>query len=242
MAEIRFQCPVCASHLRMGAEITEVTTETETKERDGLAEEKENVDSFDLATLPAFPCVAILGKRASGKSELIKDLVKRLPFDEIHVFDGLQQNPPPASKFTAVFKEVTIRQQNKATSGERGRVVFVFDNCCQEKSLLTSPELSDLFMNGRHLGIAVIFAKQYWGALPPVLRTNLDAVFIFRQYNAESLSKIYRTFNSMRDEKEFKHYFAVATENYGAYVYQMNTNPPRHSQYRVVTNDVEFKK
>jgi len=81
-----------------------------------------------------------------------------------------------------------------------------------------------LFLNGRHWKVMLIITMQYPLGIPPILRTNIDYVFIFRDNIMRNRRIIWENYASMFPTLEsFCMIMDQTTENYECLVINNNS-------------------
>ena len=166
---------------------------------------------FNLSKISDEAVVAFIGKRKSGKSYCLRDLLHA----NMDIPAGIVISPTEApNPFFADFlpeysimpefnrniiKKVLDRQkQIIAISKERDnvdpRAFIVLDDCLADNAWTKTSEIRALFMNGRHYRIFFILTMQYPLGIPPNLRTNIDYSIIFKDPNVNNRKRIYENF------------------------------------------------
>lgn len=169
---------------------------------------------FDLRKITDDCVVVLIGKRNTGKSVVLKDILyskQDFPFgfavsmsEEAKPFFG---NFMPNS---LVFNEYdnkivdslkkrqkTILQKMQKMNEELKRKIdsrafLVLDDCLADaKSWKNSTQIREMFMNGRHYDIMFMLTLQYPKGITPNLRSNVDFVVITRGYGENLLRSIY---------------------------------------------------
>eukprot|EP00873_Tetraselmis_striata_P011881 jgi/Tetstr1/432145/TSEL_021602.t1 len=77
------------------------------------------------------------------------------------------------------------------------RMVFIMDDCLFDDRWVRDVNIRSIFMNGRHMKIMFIFTMQYPLGVPPVLRANIDYVFILREHIVSNRNRIYDNYCGM---------------------------------------------
>lgn len=166
-------------------------------------------------TKPSGPTIVLLGKRNTGKSFLVRDILfhhQDVPVGT--VISGTEDvNPfysnmvPKAfihNEYSSYFIENLMKRQKhilnqiaveNATTGHTktdGRAFVILDDCAFDRKVWTKDKLIQyIFMNGRHMKIMLMITMQYPMGLTPELRTNIDFVFILRNVVMTERKKIY---------------------------------------------------
>jgi len=133
--------------------------------------------------------VNICAKRNSGKSELVKYLVKQEmnAFDKIFVFSSTEpmnkfyQKYIPKNNIFSEFSEQWLERLYKRMTELKDQdknynVLIIFDDVNDD--LHESKMIKKLYTTGRHLNLACIVICQYVNQLPPICRTNCDYMLI----------------------------------------------------------------
>jgi energy-coupling factor transporter ATP-binding protein EcfA2 len=194
---------------------------------------KLNIRRFDPSTIAPDAVVLLVGKRGTGKSTLLKDLMYHMR----HKLDfGLAMSPteectndlgsylPPSciySDFAGDKVDALLEEQRKAIKRGSGRRVFLLlDDCMYDKKILRGINVRNLFMNGRHRHIFFINCQQYVMDMPPDLRSQVDYVFVMRdniRANKEKLWKFF--FGVFPSFADFNTVMDNCTQNFECLVY-----------------------
>lgn len=183
------------------------------------------------------PVIACIGKRGSGKSEVIRTLLyhnRDIPSGV--VFSGTEMGNSFYKSFvpglfiynrfdSAVLRKIINRQKTKIMESGGKRLpqhdffVILDDIMYDCRTVSKDLGIREIFTNGRHLGIFLIIAVQYVMDLSISLRSNIDLVFCMKENNMLNLEKIYKGFFGVFETKNlFVQVFNRLTENYGAIV------------------------
>tara|TARA_Y100000310_G_scaffold300606_1_gene336419 strand:+ start:436 stop:1197 length:762 start_codon:yes stop_codon:yes gene_type:complete len=172
-------------------------------------------------------CVFI-GKRRSGKSFLIRDLLfhhRDIPIgtvisgtESMNKFYGnlipslfIHHDYNPMIVKNALERQKTVIRQNIRDT----RAFLLLDDCQHVKSWIREKTTLELFMNGRHYNLLFILAMQYVLGITPELRGNIDYTFILKANNISDKKKIYINYAGVFPTFEmFRQVMNQCTENY----------------------------
>lgn len=192
------------------------------------------------------PVIVLIGRRDTGKSFLVKDLLyhqQDIPIGT--VISGTEAGNGYYSKMvpklfihdeynTAIIENILKRQkmvikqikkENEAygRSNIDGRAFVILDDCLYDNSWARDKLMRLLFMNGRHWKIMLVITMQYPLGVPPNLRTNIDYTFILREPYINNRKRIYENFAGMFPTFEsFCQVMDQCTENYECLVVSNN--------------------
>lgn len=189
------------------------------------------VKRFDAQTIGESRIVFIIGKRNTGKSVLMKDLLHQMPRPDFVLamapttdsLDMFREFLPECCIFDHFAQDrldaLVQVQKDLVARGKRRHVLVILDDCLYQKNVLKSTSMRHIFMNGRHDHISLMCAAQYLMDIEPALRNNIDYLFSMResaQVNRRKLFQYYfGTFNRFDD---FEKVFAACTNDYKAIV------------------------
>lgn len=158
---------------------------------------------FDDTAVKPGSSVLVIGKRSAGKTTLIKDLmhvnhdiphacviasnVGRCGFVDRDEYSTTVSPDMVYSEFNSDHVGDLIKRQQKALtcvnngeSNEDPRAFLVMDDCFTDSNWTKDTNVRRVFLNNRGFKITFLLAMQYPMPIPPMLRINLDYVFIFR--------------------------------------------------------------
>ena len=192
------------------------------------------------------PVVVLIGRRDTGKSFLVKDLLyhhQDIPIGT--VISGTEAGNGYYAKMvpklfiheeynTAIIENIlkrqkmVIKQINKEVaaygrSNIDGRAFVILDDCLYDNTWARDKLMRLLFMNGRHWKILLCITMQYPLGVPPNLRTNIDYTFILREPYINNRRRIYENYAGMFPTFEsFCQVMDQCTENYECLVISNN--------------------
>ena len=198
---------------------------------------KDTVRFFDMEKqlMPGMTAL-IVGKRCSGKSILLYDIMSRISQWKFNFGLALSPTQSSRAKFSACMPELLIDKQSperldayvklinnlydRATArGNTTRSTYLLcDDTAYDDKFMRCKTLSEIFLNGRNFGCTCILVLQYLMKVGPDLRGNADFVFVFWDNNKKNQEKIWEFWFNLLDKSTFKEVFARCTENYSVLV------------------------
>lgn len=183
-----------------------------------------NIKKFDINKLKdnnnAF---VIIGKRAVGKSFLIRDILKHN--SDIPMGDVVSPSEDSKMFFSSVPADITVHKEITddlldeiltKQKKSKSRSFLVLDDSLQQYNRWRSDDkIFNIFSNSRHYNMSTFVTSQNPCFLPPSLRANADYVFIFRDNSIYNKEQLYKNWADMFPN--FKTFFFVIdryTENY----------------------------
>lgn len=188
-----------------------------------------NLKKFAIDTIPDNAFIVALGRRRSGKTVLVTDILhsKRHIFPCGLVMSGTEESNHyyksivPDSFIYGGFDEdklwklVDRQKKIKAQGLPNGKVFVLLEDCAYSKKDMNSKVLQFLACNSRHLDVMVILTVQYMLDIPPVIKNNVDVLFAFADNNHLSQKKLYdHYFGCFENLHVFKDVFKACTANY----------------------------
>jgi hypothetical protein len=199
---------------------------------------KLEVRKFDPASMKPHRIILAVGRRGSGKSFLMRDLMSQVadkvdfglamtPTEDTagmfreHMPSGWIYNSYNAGKLEAML----AMQREFGRTHKQRRLFVLMDDCMYDKKVLRSTSMRDLFMNGRHMHVTFVNAMQYVMDMPPDLRTQVDYVFVFKENILSNKIKLWKYFYGMFEKfEDFQRVMDRCCESYGCLVLD-NTVP-----------------
>ena len=195
----------------------------------------------------ARPVIVLIGRRDTGKSFLVKDMLyyhQDIPIGTVisgtEAGNGFYGSIVPKLFIhdeynTAIIENILKRQKivvkqikkEKEAYGRSNidaRAFVILDDCLYDNSWSRDKLMRLLFMNGRHWKIMLIITMQYPLGVPPNLRTNIDYTFILREPYINNRKRIYENYAGMFTTFEsFCQVMDQCTENYECLVISNNS-------------------
>lgn len=154
------------------------------------------------------PVVVIVGKRATGKTTLIKHLISARNVSDYHVIDALSTENggtyPEASRVYDVCSGATIKQIVDARKNECflknlqnvNEQYVITDNLVLSFNDIMSTDFSEMMMNTNSLKLGAILAMTFHVSMPNPVLWHIDYVFVFKDYNKSDVMRVYNAYMS----------------------------------------------
>lgn len=183
------------------------------------------------------PTIAIIGKRGTGKSTLVADIMYHLR--EIPMFvcmSGTEEGNGFYKQYMHplcihgdykpdIVNGIITSQRDKLKTCQKNGVEpntrpdlgigLLLDDCGYDKGIMKQKNIRQIFMNGRHWKICFIVSLQYMMDISPDLRTNIDYVFCLRENIKSNQERLYKYFfGCFQHFSHFQEAFNACTNNY----------------------------
>ena len=201
---------------------------------------------FDMNMIEDDKVIVLIGKRETGKSFLVKDLLyfhQDVPVGT--VISGTEGANAFYSKimpsifihgeYRAEIITNMLKRQKKVicainkeiidynNSNIDPRAFIILDDCLYDKSWVNHKNIRSLFMNGRHYKVMFVITMQYALGIPPNLRTNIDFTFILRENIVSNRKRLYEQYAGMFPSFDvFSQVMDQCTENFECLVINNN--------------------
>ncbi len=222
---------------------------------------------FDPTKIKSDSVVVFIGKRNTGKSYCMKDILsynRDIPvgvvvspterangyfekfIPKMLIYDELEEKI--VSKFLS--RQINITKDRKKELEKHGsstidpRAFFILDDCMYNKAVTKDKNIRCIFMNGRHYKIFLLITMQHGLGLPPDLRSNIDYVFIFRNNIVKEREKIYNHYAGMFPTFDvFNQVMNQCTENFECLVIdnKIQSNNINDNVYWYKAQDSNYK-
>ena len=194
----------------------------------------------------AGPVIVLIGRRDTGKSFLVRDLLfyhQDIPIGTVisgtEAGNGFYSSHVPKlfiheeynsaiienilKRQRTVLKQISKEMETYRRTTIDPRAFVILDDCLFDASWTKDKMMRLLFMNGRHWKLMLVITMQYPLGIPPNLRTNIDYVFILREPYISNRKRIYENYAGMFPTFEsFCQVMDQCTENYECLVIHNN--------------------
>jgi len=189
------------------------------------------VQKFNPCTMKESRITFIVGKRGTGKSVVLMDLLYNMPrpdyvlamcptetslalfrtiLPETSIFDHFNQEK---------LERVVTLQKELVSRGKKRTVLIILDDCMYNKAVLKSMAMREIFYNGRHEHIGMICAAQYMMEIDISLRSNIDYLFSMRENVLVNRQKLHKyLFGQFATFASFDKVMRACTQDFKALV------------------------
>ena len=201
---------------------------------------------FDMDMVRDGSVVVMIGKRNTGKSYLIKDLLARkTDIPAAVVISPTEQSNrfysdmiPPLfihDEYSSDIVDKLVTRQKKVTKESKRdpdidpRCLMVMDDCLYDASSWSKDKrIREIFMNGRHFNITYCLSTQYVLGFPPQLRSQVDFVFLLRETMVRNKRLLFDNFAGMFNSFDvFNTVMNQVCQDYNCLVINMSSNSDR---------------
>lgn len=206
-----------------------------------------NLKKFDPSRIAKGSVVIMIGKRNTGKSFLVRDLLyykRDIPVGTVisgtesancfygEMMPGLFIHDTFSSEIPSslVKRQSVVVKKMKQEEALTGRshidpwAFLILDDLMYDTSWLKDRTIRELFMNGRHYKIFFTITMQYALGIPPALRSNVDFIFILRENIIGNRKRLYEHYAGMFPSFEiFCQVMDQCTENFECLVIDNTT-------------------
>ena len=193
---------------------------------------KVRLRKLDAKRIPEHRVLLLVGKRGSGKTVLLLDLLysMRDRFDigimcsptqsTVESFERIMPSSLIYNDYdaAAIGRMIDMQRARQRSGKPLKRVFIVLDDCAYDRNMFNSKgvHMRQIFYNGRHLGITLLLCMQAAiDGMPPAMRGNVDLLFTCRDMiltNQERLHKHY--FGQIASFDAFQKIFTECTKDH----------------------------
>jgi len=175
---------------------------------------------FDISNIKDDKIVVLIGKRGTGKTELLKDILyfkRDFPIGTVinpteSANKSFSNIVPPIfiheeyrpeiienvlKRQTMIMKKINKEIQLYGRSSIDPRAFLILDDCLYDNSWKRDRNIRYIFMNGRHKKLFFLVTMQFVLGISPELRTNVDYIFICRENIISNRRRLYDAFAGM---------------------------------------------
>lgn len=196
---------------------------------------------FPIDKMAEHCTIAMIAKRASGKSYLTREILyhkRKIPTVVISRTEKLNRfygdfcpdsfifNEFNTDILAKIYERQALLNQDNMIRKKEGKklkddgVMLIMDDCMSSKGeWLKDPQILELFFNGRHHHLSFILTMQFSLGIPPELRSNFDYIFLLAEDFPSNRKRLYEHYAGMFPNLTiFEQVFREITDNYGVMV------------------------
>ena len=197
---------------------------------------------FNIADMVDHCTIAMIAKRATGKSFLTreimyrkKDIAAAIAISRTESLNSFYSEFIPDSYIYSEYssdilssiyqRQAKINEDNKDRIKEGklpkdDSIMLIMDDCMSSKGTwLKDSNIQELFFNGRHHHLSFILTMQFSLGIPPELRSNFDYIFLLAEDTISNRKRLYDHYAGMFPTFEiFQQVFSDVTQDYGIMV------------------------
>ena len=192
-----------------------------------------------MSSIPKGSIVALIGKRNTGKSFLVRDLLyykRDIPIGTVisstessnrfygdmmpSLFIHEDYSPEIIANLVKRQKLVTKKMKQQIAMYGKSNIdpyaFLIMDDMMYNANVwLKDPSIRDIFMNGRHFNLMFLMTMQFSLGVTPAMRTQIDYIFICRENILSNRKRLYEHYAGMFPTFEiFCQVMNQCTENY----------------------------
>ena len=200
------------------------------------------IKRFNIKEMPDNVTIALIAKRASGKSYLTREILfhkKGIPttlaiskteklnkfygefIPDLYIYDNY--NSAILNKLFARQQKMNEDNAQRKKNGKKvkdDRIILIMDDCMSSKGTWVKEEqILELFFNGRHHHLSFILTMQYSIGIPPEMRSNFDYIFLLAEDFISNRKRLYDHYAGMFPSFDiFQQVFSDITADFGCMV------------------------
>ena len=200
------------------------------------------IKRFNIKEMPDNVTIALIAKRASGKSYLTREILfhkKDIPttlaiskteklnkfygefIPDLYIYDNY--NSAILNKLFARQQKMNEDNAQRKKNGKKvkdDRIILIMDDCMSSKGTWVKEEqILELFFNGRHHHLSFILTMQYSIGIPPEMRSNFDYIFLLAEDFISNRKRLYDHYAGMFPSFDiFQQVFSDITADFGCMV------------------------
>lgn len=215
-----------------------------------------DIPEFRLDQMPTNSKIVIIGKPATGKSTLIRDIIKTfrhlIPvakifcesdkynhfysnmFHDLYVIDDYSEDE--MEKF--VKRQLVAMQNNPESEPYKNRnnplskAMLVLDDCSDDPKFFNRPLFQKCMKNGRHWDMMLLLGLQYSMDIRPAIRATIDYVFIYQDHVEKNRKSLYDNYATVVGSyQDFCDVMDQVTGDYTALVIDNREQETGHAKF-----------
>ena len=189
-----------------------------------------------------------IGKQGSGKSTVVKALIKYLApmiaegvaisaTEKRNGFYSRIFNPQYVySEYSpTIINKINKRQDSIMESSKYKDTdtyfLLILDDLSFDKKIWNSKEINELIRNSRHSRIIIFIIAQFDRDMPSCIRENVNGIFMFTNQSPNSIEKVCRDFIRQTDYKTIQAILNGIEKEYTSLFVDVNSNSKKLEQF-----------
>jgi len=198
-----------------------------------------NLKKFDISSIRKDATIVVIGKRASGKSFFVRDLLyhkRDMPLGTVisasessnRFYGDMMPSLFIHDEYSSEVLANLLKRQKLVTKKMKQQIamygksnidpyafLILDDLMYDSQRWIKDISIRDIFMNGRHFNLMFLITMQFALGIPPAFRTNVDIIVIFREPIMSNRRRLYDHYAGMFPTFEiFCQVMNQCTENY----------------------------
>lgn len=183
------------------------------------------IKKFRIDSMSPDSVVVFVGKRGSGKSWLVREVLYRLkekfpigivisPTERYNKFfrphvPSILIHDRVTPDLLSSFMKRQGKMMDRLNNGEdiNPNAFLVLDDCLFDRKWHNSEQIREILMNGRHINVMLMITCQYAVGLPPATRQNADYVVIYSSNTPVDRKRLFDQYGS--NVKSFAEWNAI---------------------------------
>lgn len=200
--------------------------------------------------------MSLIGARRSGKSTLMKELLRkdlknRFREEDVFIFcpsidlndDFAELNKAhkyPVPDQAIIYAILEEQEHNIKTYGKdrTPEILIIFDDCADNKIIQFGGAIDKLAVRGRHYKICVIVSSQRMSALSRTARLNSDYFLVFSPYNLSETEQMLEQYVLKQDRKKYMKAFQEYWDEPFVFVLVDNSERSQKKKLKLGFNEV----
>lgn len=186
---------------------------------------------------------AVFGKRGSGKTTLVRSLLKeemkKKTYDYFIIFKNSPSQEYMINSFNFNFEHLEKLlnfQERQIKKGIFKPIFIIFDDCFTSFIYTNKKKnklVRNLFFNGRHFLIGVCLVSQYMNLLKSEIRANIDKLYIKYTLNMNVIDKFIEDYGDKYQKKYYYHEITrtFKTNHYSTFLFDCFTGKLYEIEY-----------
>ena len=223
-----------------------------------------NLRMFDINTINKSSIVVIIGRRGSGKSVLLRDLMynkRDIPIGLVmshtdhlvHFYDQFIPSMLIHKHYDSSQVSKLFARQTKALkeNWDDPSAFLLLDDVLSDKTWKKDQSIQEIFYNGRHYRLLFLLGIQAPMALGNELRGQIDYTFIFKTNIQADKERLYKHYaGALKSQEIFNIVLDATTEDHCCLVIDNKTMSNKiedqvfyykakiHDKFKICSNDI----